>query len=127
MEGGLWLCCERLTLTAAPRRASPHSPLFRVQIAAAHSNGEEARRAVGGAVAVQEASDIEAEVHGARQVIGVGADPPNDLSDTRAALTWGPGVGATQGGRRQVARGLHAVGSPVPRSLLAWGPCRLPA
>lgn len=63
-----------------PDVAGPqHSPLLGVQVAAADSDGEEAGGAGGGAVAVQEAPDVEAKVGGAGQVVGVGADPANDL------------------------------------------------
>lgn len=64
-------------------RAPPHSPLLGVQIATAHGDGEEARGAVCRAVAVQEASYVEAKVHGAGQVVGVCVHPPDDLSSTR--------------------------------------------
>jgi hypothetical protein len=61
----------------------PTSPLLRVQIATAHSDGEEAWGAVWRAVAVQEASHIEAKVHGTGQVVGVCIYPSDDLSSTR--------------------------------------------
>lgn len=80
-----------------PGRALPYSPLLRVQITAAHGNGEEARGAVWGAIAVQEASHIEAKVHGARQVVWVSVHPPDDLSSTGPAVTQGSlGLGTTQ-------------------------------
>lgn len=60
-----------------------HSPLLGVQVAAADSDGEEAGGAGRGAVAVQEAPDVEAEVSGAGQVVGVGADPADDLGRER--------------------------------------------
>lgn len=59
-----------------------HSPLLGVQVAAADGNGEEAGGAGGGAVAVQEAPDVEAEVSGAGQVVGVSAHPADDLGDS---------------------------------------------
>lgn len=84
-DSGFWFCWGLANPRAAPCRVPPHSPLLRVQIAAAHGNGEEAWGTVWGAVAVQEASNIEAKVHGAGQVIRVGVHPPDDLSNTRVS------------------------------------------
>lgn len=55
------------------------SPLLRVQVTAAGGDGEEAGGAGRGTVALQEAADIEAEVGGAGQVVGVSTDPADDL------------------------------------------------
>lgn len=69
--------------TPSPAPGTPgglhHPPLLGVQVAAAHSDGEEAGGAGRGAVALQEAPDVEAEVSGAGQVIGVSAHPADDL------------------------------------------------
>lgn len=95
-NGGFGLCW------GPPHPKPPtHSPLLRVQITAAHSNGEEAWGAVWGAVAVQEASHIEAKIHGARQVVWVSVHPPDDLSSTKPSSYPGPlGLGTTQVGSR---------------------------
>lgn len=66
-----------------PIRVPHHSPLLGIQVTAAHGNGEEARGAGGGAVAVQEAPDIEAEVSGAGQVVGVSAHSADNLGETK--------------------------------------------
>lgn len=60
-----------------------HSPLLRVQVTAADGDGEEAWGAGGGAVTVQKAPDVEAEVGGAGQVVGVSAHPADDLGESR--------------------------------------------
>lgn len=83
---GWWVLLHRgpaPPLGLLPAEPQPHLPLLRVQITAAHGDGEKARRAVWGAVTVQEASHIEAKVHGAGQVVRVRIHPPNDLSRTR--------------------------------------------
>lgn len=96
-DSGLWLCWGTDHASRQPQAEPHYSPLLWVQITAAHSNGEEARGAVWGAVAVQKASYIKAKVHGARQVVRVGIHPPDDLSKTRTIIYPGPsGLGATQ-------------------------------
>lgn len=100
----------------------PHLPLLRVQITAAHGNGKEARWAVWGAVAVQEASHVEAEVHGAGQVVRVSVHPPDDLYSTRPSSYPGAGggggqrPGATQVGLRadDTWSGASLTTSPLP-------------
>lgn len=87
-----------------------HSPLLGVQVTAADSDGEEAGGAGGGAVAVQEAPDVEAEVSGAGQVVGVGADPADDLGRERGRRdgTSGDGVvalGTARGQQHSPRRG----------------------
>lgn len=64
-------------------------PLLRVQVAAAHSDGEEAWRAVWGTVAVQETSHVKAKIHGTGQVVRVGIHPPNDLFSTGLTINLG--------------------------------------
>lgn len=104
---------------------SSRSPLLRVQVTAAHSNGEEARGAVWGAVAVQEASHVEAKIHGARQVVRVSIHSPDDLSRRGPAVTRRAlGLGATRAGLRvghtrpgtRLTTGMQAVvGSRSPQ------------
>lgn len=62
-----------------PGEVLKDSPLLRVQVAAADSDGEETGGTSWGTVAVQEAPDIEAKVSGAGQVVRVSAHPANDL------------------------------------------------
>ena len=123
--GTVGLALPGIGPTVSQARAPPHSPLLGVQIATAHGDGEEARGAVWGAVAVQESSHVEAKVHGAGQVVRVCVHPPDDLSSTRpSSYSRGPSAwasGCHPGGLRAGGTGpgcsLTAVphgGQPMP-------------
>lgn len=67
-----------------------HSPFLRIQVAAAHSDGEETWGTIWWTVAVQKTPHIEAKVHSPGQIIGVCIHTPNNLSSTKAPVNGGP-------------------------------------
>lgn len=68
----------------------PNSPLLRVQVTAAHSDGEETWGTVWWTVAVQETPYIEAKVHSAGQIVRVCIHTPDNLFSTEPLVSVGP-------------------------------------
>lgn len=71
--------CFGLSILLPP----PNSPLLRIQVTAAHSDGEETWGTVWWTVAVQETPHIEAKVHSAGEIVRVCVHTPDDLSHAK--------------------------------------------